>query len=134
MVRRCEVNDTESDDEEEFGQAEKLSHRIRSLLTSYNDRFDVFTEHWQNSDDAGADSLLFFLDKNSYPTDSLVDPRASCIQGPSLLLASSQPLSGEDVARIQQMGNSHKRRKFESAGRFGVGINCMYHVTDFPTF
>jgi HEPN domain-containing protein len=137
LARRCEVeDDTDSDDEGEFGQQEKLSDRIRSLLSGYSDRFDVFTEHWQNSDDAGAESLLFVLDQTSYPTDSLVDQRDGCraLQGPALLLASSKALSDKDVMRIQQVGNSQKRLKFESAGRFGVGINCLYSITNCPTF
>ena len=137
LARLCEVEGgMDSGDEEEFGQQEKLSDRIRSLLSGYSDRFDVFTEHWQNSDDAGAESLLFILDLASYPTDSLVDQRDGCcaLQGPALLLASSKQLSKIDVDRIQAVGASHKRLQFESAGRFGVGINCLYSVAECPTF
>ena len=28
------------------------------------------------------------------------------------------------------MGNSHKRDSFAKTGQFGVGLNCMYHLSD----
>ena len=131
LARRCEM-----DFSEEFGQQEDLRDRIRSLLNEYNDPFDIFTEHWQNSDDAEADSVKFVLDTGVYPIDSLVDRRPGCkaLQGPALLLASSQPLDGDDVRRIQRLGRSDKQKQFDSTGRFGVGLVCLYHVTDTPTF
>ena len=130
LARRCE--DEGDDFEEAFGQCEVLADRISGLLHDYNRPCDVLTEHWQNSDDAGAESLMFMLDLTSYPTTSLVDHRAAGLQGPALILASSKPLSDNDIKRIQALGNSHKCKDFSSVGRFGVGINTIYHVSDTP--
>lgn len=54
------------------------------------------------------------------------------MQGPSLLLASSLKLTNEDLARIQRLGDSKKKEQFSKAGRFGVGLNALYHLTDCP--
>ena len=118
-----------------FGQHENLSDRIKGLLREYNDPFDVFIEHWQNSDDAGAESLYFLFDTTSYPTTSLLTERDGCrqLQGPALNLASSKPLSEGDLARIQSVGTSDKSGQFAQAGRFGVGLCCLYHIADCPT-
>ena len=130
LARRCEEGGFGGD--EAFGQQERLSDRISSLLHDYNRPEDVFTEHWQNSDDAGAERLLFMIDHTNYPTTSLVDHRASTLQGPALILASSKPLSNDDMARIQSLGDSHKCKDFSSVGRFGVGITLLYHISDTP--
>ena len=127
LARRCE-----EDQSFDFGQHEKLADRISGLLHDYNRPADVFTEHWQNSDDAGAERLLFMLDETTYNANSIVDKRAKVLQGPALVLASSKPLSDDDIKRIQALGDSHKTTDFSSVGRFGVGINTMYHMSDAP--
>ena len=127
LARRCE-----EDQSFDFGQHEKLADRISGLLHDYNRPADVFTEHWQNSDDAGAERLLFMLDYTTYDSASIVDARATVLQGPALVLASSKSLSDDDIKRIQALGDSHKTTDFSSVGRFGVGINTMYHMSDAP--
>ena len=132
LARASEAGDESDDLGEEFGQREELSTRIRGLLREYDDPFDVFTEHWQNSDDAGADALFFMLDHSEYPTDRLVSDRCDELQGPALVLASNKSLSTDDIKRIQQLGNSQKRGQFEQAGQFGVGLSCLYRFADCP--
>jgi hypothetical protein len=110
---------------EDFGQFEDLATRIKGLLRDYDDEFDVFTEHWQNSDDAGAERLLFLLDEATYKKDRLVS-ECAVLQGPALVFASSKPLSDEDICRIQCLGDSRKMNQFAQAGRFGVGLSCLY--------
>lgn len=122
LARECEAD---SDIGEKFGQHEELETRIRGLLREYDGQFDVFTEHWQNSDDAGAESLLFLLDESSYGTARLVSDKCSVLQGHALLFASSQSLSSDDIERIQRVGDSRKRAQFAQAGRFGVGLSCL---------
>jgi hypothetical protein len=133
LARRCEEEGGgfEVDrDKEDFGQSEKLADRIEGLLRDYNGQHDVFVEHWQNTDDHGANSILFCLDESQYSTDNMVDERACELQGPALLLASSNPLSSGDIAAMQRLGASAKRSSFGAVGRFGVGINCMYSKSD----
>ena len=130
LARRCE--DESFGGEDDFGQRERLADRISGLLHDYNRPSDVFTEHWQNSDDAGANDLLIMLDQTTYSTKSLVDHRAEMLQGPALILASSKALTDHDIKRIQALGDSHKCKDFSSVGRFGVGINTLYHISDTP--
>eukprot|EP00038_Savillea_parva_P031293 m.84631 g.84631 ORF g.84631 m.84631 type:complete len:3122 (+) comp9602_c0_seq1:196-9561(+) len=126
---------SEADDGEAFGQFEDLPDRIRGLLGEYDDKFDVFTEHWQNSDDAGADALCFLLDLSKYGTERLVNQSKGCLelQGPALVLASSKALTTDDIRRIRQIGASKKRGQFAQAGHFGVGLSCLYKIADCPT-
>jgi len=37
-----------------------------------------------------------------------------------------------DIERIQQLGNSGKRQRFDQIGRFGLGMNTMYVFSDQP--
>jgi HEPN domain-containing protein len=127
LARLCEVDDTEN-----FGQHEDLSSRILGLLNDYNEPSDLFTEHMQNCDDAGAISVGFILDGTQYGLEQLVDDRAKILQGSALILASSKELCDDDIVRIQNFGSSQKKSDFTKAGRFGVGLSCCYHFTDAP--
>eukprot|EP00035_Acanthoeca_spectabilis_P014304 m.271728 g.271728 ORF g.271728 m.271728 type:complete len:2925 (+) comp16103_c1_seq1:130-8904(+) len=129
LARTCEAEDDLS---ESFGQYEDLGTRIAGLLREYYSETDVFAEHWQNSDDAGANSVLFMLDLRTYRTEKLVSPKFSRLQGPALVLASSKALSAKDIERIQKLGNSDKQLQFGQIGRFGVGLACMYGPADCP--
>lgn len=76
--------------------------------------------------------MLFLFDRSSYSTDELVTLEAAALQGPSLILASSRALSDADLSRIQRLGGSDKGAPLATAGRFGLGLNALYHVTDCP--
>jgi sacsin len=128
LAQQCETVDTE----EHFGQQEDIVDRIKQLLNEYDKQSDVFREFFQNTDDHGATTLDFFLDLGTYASDQLVDDRASSLQGPSFLICSDKPLRPEDILRMQQLGRSGKRKDFSTAGRFGVGMNSMYHLSDCP--
>jgi hypothetical protein len=39
-----------------------------------------------------------------------------------------------DFANITHLGNSDKSTKVNKIGRFGVGVNVMYHISDVPAF
>jgi len=130
LAQRCEAPGGFGFGGEEFGQKEALRDRIRGLLHDYNSRADVLTEHWQNVDDTAGGFILFCLDLASYEKAGLVDKRTASLQGPALLLASSHALSDGDIVRMERLGTSGKRDDFGSAGRFGVGLNCMYHMAD----
>eukprot|EP00037_Helgoeca_nana_P037799 m.17763 g.17763 ORF g.17763 m.17763 type:complete len:3009 (+) comp9429_c0_seq1:126-9152(+) len=128
LAKSCEVEDGG-----DFGQSEDLDSRIRGLLQEYDGKLDVFSEHWQNSDDAGAETLYFLLDEGSHGTERLIE-HCDQLQGPALVLASSQKLTKNDIVRIQRVGNSQKRAEFDKVGHFGVGLTCLYSLTDCPTF
>ena len=72
----------------------------------------------------------YFAFVDRYATGRIVDARAATLQGPSLLLASSRPLSESDLAKFYRVGNSDKREDFSTTGRFGIGLQCMYGFAD----
>jgi len=55
-------------------------------------------------------------------------------QGPALLVYNSGVFSDEDFDSIQSIGDSKKRGQLAKTGRFGIGFNSCYHLTELPTF
>ena len=54
---------------------------------------------------------------------------------PSLLAYNSAKFTSSDFKSIQQIGNSLKKSETGTkTGRFGVGVNSTYHLTDVPMF
>ena len=74
--------------------------------------------------------MVFVLDQRMHASEHLVDNSAKILQGPALLLTSSQQLMDRDIERMRRLGDSEKRSDFSKCGRFGLGINCFYRVTD----
>ena len=87
-----------------------------------------------DADDAGASHCTFCLDENTYASDTLSSPSLSLFQGPSLLVHNNAVFTERDFASISQIGDSLKRKDEGKTGRFGIGFNSVYHVTDLPTF
>ena len=57
------------------------------------------------------------------------------MNGPSLLAYNSAKFTETDFKSIQQIGDSLKKDKNGTkTGRFGVGVNSTYHLTDVPMF
>lgn len=42
--------------------------------------------------------------------------------------------SEEDIASLSNIGDSRKKALGSKTGRFGVGFNACYHITDLPSF
>jgi hypothetical protein len=55
-------------------------------------------------------------------------------QGPALLVYNDGVFSDEDFESIQSIGDSKKRGQLAKTGRFGIGFNSCYHLTEVPTF
>lgn len=87
-------------------------------------------------DDACATVAKFCLDCRSHGTKSLAGPRLQEFQGPGLLSYNNSTFSPEDFISIQRIGDSMKRASDnkDKIGRFGIGFNAIYHITDLPSF
>ena len=57
-------------------------------------------------------------------------------QGPSILAYNSARFQEADFASIQRIGDSLKKAtsKGSKTGRFGIGFNSVYHLTEVPQF
>lgn len=118
--------------QEEFAQREPLTVRLRGLVRSYPKGVGLIQEFLQNADDAGARSLRVFLDDRSYPAAKLPAPAMAALQGPALVVINDALFSENDWKNIQQIGESGKALDATKTGRFGLGFNSVYNVTDFP--
>ena len=119
---------------EQAGQVENLVDRLRGLTRDYPFGIGLIKELLQNADDGGASAVTFTLDQRTLPADELPDPRMSALLGPALVVTSDQVFRPEDLAAIQRIQQGHKREDATSTGRFGLGFNAVYNVTDFPSF
>ena len=96
----------------------------------------------QNADDAGARTIRFCAAEERYDSGNATTNSSNSagalsnlMKGPSLLAYNSAKFSEVDFKSIQQIGDSLKKdAKGTKTGRFGVGVNSTYHLTDVPMF
>ncbi|KAK6241558.1 hypothetical protein SCA6_006947 [Theobroma cacao] len=119
---------------EDFGQKVDLTRRIREVLLNYPEGTTVLKELIQNADDAGATMVRLCLDRRPHGSDSLLSDSLAQWQGPSLLAYNDAVFTEEDFVSISRIGGSSKHGQAWKTGRFGVGFNSVYHLTDLPSF
>ncbi|WCJ40041.1 Zinc finger C3HC4 type (RING finger) family protein [Euphorbia peplus] len=119
---------------EDFGQKVDLTRRIREVLLNYPEGTTVLKELIQNADDAGATKVIFCLDRRRHCSDSLLSNSLSEWQGHALLAYNDAVFTEEDFVSISRIGGSAKHGQAWKTGRFGVGFNSVYHLTDLPSF
>jgi sacsin len=118
----------------DFGQQERLTVRLKELIRNYPRGIGIIKEFIQNADDAGARSLSVVLDLRVHPANRLPDLRMKALMGPALLIANESVFSPRDFQSIQHIGESNKTESGPKTGRFGLGFNTCYNVTDYPSF
>ncbi|KAM6946232.1 sacsin [Aplochiton taeniatus] len=118
----------------EFGQKERLTSRIKSILNAYPSEKEMLKELLQNADDAKATQIYFVFDPRTHATDRIFDDKWVPMQGPSLCVYNNQPFTEEDVRGIQNLGRGTKEANPGKTGQYGIGFNSVYHITDCPCF
>lgn len=118
---------------EQFGQEERLTVRLRGLIRSYPRSIGIIKEILQNADDAGASWLRVLWDDRD-ATAQAGEPRLARLLGRALLFASDQRFTDADLRAIRRIGESSKSELGPKTGRFGLGFNTVYNVTDHPSF
>ena len=121
---------------EEFGQEERLTTRLNRLLEEYTDGFSVLKELIQNADDAGATEVKFLYDErtNEDAMSCLIDEGMKGCQGPALWVYNDAEFKDEDFENIAKLNEATKEHEMEKIGRFGLGFNAVYNLTDVPMF
>ena len=121
---------------EEFGQEEKLTTRLSRLLEDYKDGLAVLKELVQNADDAGATDVRFLYDErtNEDAMTFLIDEGMKKCQGPALWVYNDATFKDEDFVNITKLNEATKVNDTEKIGRFGLGFNAVYNLTDVPMF
>ncbi|KAJ1463330.1 hypothetical protein M885DRAFT_610341 [Pelagophyceae sp. CCMP2097] len=121
----------------DFGQRVDLTVRIREILRNYPEGTSILKELVQNADDAGARRFSVCLDLRRHGAVSCVDARLEEFQGAALLVFNDATFTETDFRSIQQLGDSLKGGDASGrgkTGRFGIGFNSVFHLTDLPSF
>ena len=121
---------------EAFGQYEKITTRLNRLLDQYTDGFAVLKELVQNADDAGATEVRFLYDEraNNDAMTHLLDEGMKECQGPALWVYNDAEFTEKDFESIEKLSGATKEHHTEKIGKFGLGFNAVYNLTDVPMF
>ena len=122
------------EDEEDFGQEEKLTQRLNNILRDYPCDVTFLKELLQNADDAGATELFVILDMRQHNSEQVISEQWKDLQGPALLFWNNSSFSDDDFVGIQKIGLGNKRNDDSTIGQYGIGFNVVYHFTDCPSF
>ena len=119
---------------ESFGQHEDLTDRLKGILDGYPTD-GILKELVQNADDAQASEIHFIYDTRSLGTEKVATDEASeQIQGAALCVYNDKPFTKKDLDGIRKLGIGSKRGSPEMTGKYGIGFNSVYHLTDCPSF
>lgn len=117
-----------------FGQSERLTDRLKKVLESYPCDVGILKEIIQNADDSGATEVHFVHDPRQHGTTRVLSEQWKHLQGPALCIYNDCAFTEEDIAGIQRLGIGSKTESPEKTGKYGIGFNAVYHVTDCPSF
>lgn len=94
----------------------------------------LFTELAQNADDAGAKRVAFMLDHRTHGTEKVYGGEMASLQGPALLSFNDSIFTERDFTGLFNFGRGSKKFDPTKTGKFGLGFNTCYHITEAPMF
>ena len=122
----------------DYGQHEDLCDRLKSILNKYPADHSILNEFLQNADDARATEIVFILDHRKFSKKKLFPSRhqrwKELQETPALLVVNNSKFTEEDIKGIAKLGRGGKQNASDTIGRFGIGFNVTYHITDCPSF
>ena len=118
----------------EAGQYEPLTTRLRNILQQYKEGVAIFKEVIQNADDARASKVCFVVDWRENPRERLLTEELAECQGPALWAYNDAKFTDKDFENINKLAGETKKEDLDKVGRFGLGFNSVYHLTDVPSF
>ncbi|KAM4703080.1 sacsin-like [Rhinophrynus dorsalis] len=118
----------------EFGAKEELTTRLKNIIKEYSSKTDILKELVQNADDSGATEVHFVLDCRTHTTVKTFGSEWNLLQGPALCIYNNKTFDPKDIDGIQLLGKGGKSDRLDKTGKFGLGFNSVYHITDCPSF
>jgi sacsin len=94
----------------------------------------------QNADDAGAETVKFFLgglegfESGEGSACGYLHQGFGDFAGLSLYAWNDASFTEPDFKAIRNIGASSKKSDATKTGKFGLGFNAVYHFTDLPSF
>lgn len=113
-----------------FGQVEPLTVRIRNLIQTYPFGVGIAKEFLQNADDAGASRFSLVMDSRDCPVED--GHILAAALGPALIAYNDAIFTDDNFESIQRIADSDKPEDLTKTGRYGLGFNVCYNVTDTP--
>ncbi|KAK6165581.1 hypothetical protein SNE40_022484 [Patella caerulea] len=120
----------------DFGQTEPLTTRLHNLLKDYTDGFTIPKEIIQNADDAGATTVKLLYDERTVKEAQMCLFNEGMIpcQGPAFWAYNDATFTKDDFINITRLAGATKKDDSMKIGRFGLGFNSVYNLTDVPSF
>jgi len=132
----------------EFEQTQSIIARIQGILREYPCGDTIIYELLQNADDAGATAVQIMLYEGR-PDAAAAKPTADPVEriaavtsndAPAMFFTNNAVFTDGDLVNIRSIGGADgvdgpsKRHDATKVGRFGVGFNSTYHITDVVAF
>ncbi|GES91935.1 sacsin isoform X1 [Rhizophagus clarus] len=119
-----------------YEQNESLTTRIKNIIKDYSIN-SLFKEFLQNADDAKATRFFVIVDEREANENSaqktLFSEEMKDWQGPAIWIYNDAEFSPEDFQSLIKLGVGGKSHDDTKIGKFGIGFNCAFHVTDLPS-
>lgn len=115
-----------------FGQQESLTTRLNGLLKDYPQDESIMKELIQNADDAGATEVHFIKYFDSLDIDYPFGEETKL--QPALCVYNNSYFQEADFEGIRNLGLGSKGNDPLKTGKYGLGFNAVYHLTDVPSF
>lgn len=115
----------------EFEQSMSVLAAIKKILTDYPYGNAVLLELLQNADDAEAKHVTALFESFTANEDH---PAA---RSPALVFHNSATFTERDLSNLKSFGTQEetsKRNDASKVGRFGIGFNSSFHVSDVVAF
>ncbi|EXX51199.1 hypothetical protein RirG_263920 [Rhizophagus irregularis DAOM 197198w] len=118
-----------------YEQNESLTTRIKNIIKDYSIN-SLFKEFLQNADDAKATRFFVIVDEREATTntqETLFSEEMKDWQGPAIWIYNDAEFSAKDFQALIKLGIGGKSYDDTKIGKFGIGFNCAFHVTDLPS-
>ena len=81
-----------------------------------------------------ATEAAMLLDLRQHPVDNLLNKSLEAFHGPAIVFWNNQQFTEKDFANLCKFGGETKLEDRTKVGKFGLGFNSVYNITDLPSF